>query len=329
MANQSPCRISGVLAKDANQAVIFRRGPSKVTQVLLWDLNTDEVIPGQWLKGRIYDRRCDVSPDGKYLVIAASNYSRSHRLFSQIEGQSQYLAPGWTAISRPPYLTAIGLWLTGNAWNGGGIWRGATELHLNNMPNSWHQAKAPPPHLQIMNLNWTRSEDEPLFSTRQSERGWALVQEQIWSEPDPVVYEEFLSVQAECRRLRDETGLVPMDLNFKLWQLGNSINGALRVLQPEITRKVVANAWIDRDCDKEGERWIIRTIQGEPMREFRIPWFTGFWIDVDANGRIIFGDKGCLWAWADFPASQPKLIRDLNPNRFERMEAPGWALRTD
>ncbi len=55
-------RLSVLLARDAPCAVVFRRGPSKQVLLCLWRTDTDEVIEGQWLKGRVYEHRCDLSP---------------------------------------------------------------------------------------------------------------------------------------------------------------------------------------------------------------------------------------------------------------------------
>lgn len=48
--------------------MVIRRGPSKSVATLLWDRKRNTFHMGQWLKGRIYERRCDLSPDGKYLI---------------------------------------------------------------------------------------------------------------------------------------------------------------------------------------------------------------------------------------------------------------------
>ena len=67
-------RIYSILAREAKRAVVFRRGPSKLVQLLLWHTDTDKFEDGQWFKGRIYERRCDLSPNGKLLVYFAANY---------------------------------------------------------------------------------------------------------------------------------------------------------------------------------------------------------------------------------------------------------------
>lgn len=60
--------------------------------------------------------------------------------------------------------------------------------------------------------------------------------------------------------------------------------------------------------------------------EINGPWRSWSWIDLDAKGRVIYGDRGSLWAWEDFPEGKPHLIADLNENKFEPVEPPGWAL---
>ena len=56
-----------ILPRKGNKAVVFRRGPSSCVAVIGWDLGKDTFMVGQWLRGRIYPFRCDLSPDGKYL----------------------------------------------------------------------------------------------------------------------------------------------------------------------------------------------------------------------------------------------------------------------
>ena len=115
-----PARIHILLASEARIGVVIRRGPSKQVCTVLWDRENDEFRVGQWLKGRIYERRSDLSPDGKYLIYFAMN------------GQWQSEAKGsWTAISRAPYLKALGLYAKGDCWNGGGFFLNSTSYWLN------------------------------------------------------------------------------------------------------------------------------------------------------------------------------------------------------
>jgi hypothetical protein len=65
---------------------------------------------GQWLRGRIYERRADLSPDGKHMIY----FARGGRMNSPTKGS-------WTAISRAPWLKAIVLHGKGDCWLGGGL----------------------------------------------------------------------------------------------------------------------------------------------------------------------------------------------------------------
>jgi len=72
------------------------------------------------LKGRIYERRSDLSPDGKYFLYFAMN------------GRWQSEARGaWSAISRAPYLKALALFPKGDCWHGGGLWISNRTYWLN------------------------------------------------------------------------------------------------------------------------------------------------------------------------------------------------------
>ena len=108
------------MARDTPVAVVIRRGPSKKVCTVLWDRRKDQFEVGQWLNGRIYERRSDLSPDGKYLIYFAMN----GRWESEAQGS-------WTAISRAPYLKAIAIFPKGNCWSGGGLFTNKTTYWLN------------------------------------------------------------------------------------------------------------------------------------------------------------------------------------------------------
>jgi hypothetical protein len=116
-----PARVHPILARKADTAVIIRRGPSKSVCTMLWDRRNDTFKLGQWLRGRIYERRCDMSPDGKHFIYFAMNGKWS----SPVKGS-------WTAISRAPYLKALALWPWGDCWNGGGLFLSDSRFWLNN-----------------------------------------------------------------------------------------------------------------------------------------------------------------------------------------------------
>ena len=119
MARFAP-RLHVLLASDAPVGVVIRRGPSKQVCTVLWNRRTDEFRVGQWLKGRIYERRSDLSSDGRYLIYFAMN------------GHWESEAKGaWTAISKAPYLKALAMLPKGDCWHGGGLFTGKVSYWLN------------------------------------------------------------------------------------------------------------------------------------------------------------------------------------------------------
>ena len=115
-----PPRLSIIMASQKPRAVILRRGPSKWFHVILWDTAKDTFEYGAWFKGRIYEERCSLSPDGAlflYFALQGNKWGTSY------EG-------AWTAVSRPPWLFALTLWPQGDTWGGGGCFIGNRELIL-------------------------------------------------------------------------------------------------------------------------------------------------------------------------------------------------------
>ena len=103
-----PCRLKFILARQEAKAVIFRRGPSKWVRLIFWDLETDRFQLGQWFHGTLDHRKSDLSPDGKLLGYFAATYQ---------ERDEKFLGT-WTAISKPPWLTALAVWPIGDSWGG-------------------------------------------------------------------------------------------------------------------------------------------------------------------------------------------------------------------
>src|SRR5204862_6841104 len=80
----------------------------------------DTFETGQWLRARIYERRADLSPDGRHLIYFAMN----GRWSSETRGS-------WTAISRAPWLKAAVLLGKGDCWQGGGLFTSNSRYWLN------------------------------------------------------------------------------------------------------------------------------------------------------------------------------------------------------
>lgn len=167
-----PPRLHLLLAREADVAVIFRRGPSKRVELVRWDTRADTFERGHWFHGRIYERRADLSPDGELLVYFASKISR--RTLADAEGYSY----AWTAVSRPPWLTALALWPRGDCWHGGGVWLGPRRLLLNHRPEvAILHPEHRPRGLQVEPNPAAQGEDDPIFSRRLARDGWELLRE--------------------------------------------------------------------------------------------------------------------------------------------------------
>jgi len=111
-----------VFATDSPKAVILRRGPSDWVHVLAWDTSTDVVTRGAWFHGRIYASRCSLSPDGELLIYFATCHRKTSRW---------PFGFAWTAISKPPWLTALVRWTQSTTWAGGGTFCGNNSVLLN------------------------------------------------------------------------------------------------------------------------------------------------------------------------------------------------------
>jgi len=115
-----PARLHVLLASKSPRAVILRKGPTNAVCSILWDRSNDGFSIGQWLHGRIYERRSDLSPDGKYMIY----FARGGGLKSPTKGS-------WTAISQAPWLRAISLHGNGSCWLGGGLFLSPKKYWLN------------------------------------------------------------------------------------------------------------------------------------------------------------------------------------------------------
>jgi hypothetical protein len=115
-----PARLHVLLASGSSRAVVLRRGPSGAVASFLWDRRDDSFAIGQWLRGRIYERRADLSPDGRHMIYFA------------MDGRWSGEAGGaWTAVSRAPWLRAVALWAKGDCWQGGGLFLDDRRYWLN------------------------------------------------------------------------------------------------------------------------------------------------------------------------------------------------------
>ncbi|MFZ6639986.1 hypothetical protein ACO0LL_09625 [Undibacterium sp. TC4M20W] len=126
-------RLFVIFAKEAHVAAIFARGPSNWFHVIRWDTRNDVFQSGAWMRGRLYPQRCDLSPDGElllYFVLQARPWRKDYK-------------SSWTAVSRLPWLHALGLWPEGGTWGGGGYFIANRIISL----SSCSMGQAHPDHI--------------------------------------------------------------------------------------------------------------------------------------------------------------------------------------
>jgi hypothetical protein len=178
----APCRLHVYLAQAAPLAVVLRRGPSRWARLSLWHTDSDTFEHGQWIHARVYERRSDVSADGK-LFIAFIGTSAASRRIQQ--------ADSWIAISRPPYFTALALWWIGSTWCTGGLFPAPgqvwvpsqTDADQGGVPKSLRRVDVPP-HWDRTN-NWT---DRTVFHNRLLRDGWQRIEDarpEQWERANP------------------------------------------------------------------------------------------------------------------------------------------------
>jgi hypothetical protein len=265
-----------------------------------WDLETDTIEAGQWFKGRIYERRCDLTPEGDLLVYFAASFRKPFY--------------SWTAISRPPYLTALALWPKGDCWGGGGLFDKHRNLRLNHRPKTKETLPGAdrmrladgfnlPRALKVMPLGEQsgRGEDDPINSTRLARDGWVVVSPGAWADGRS----RYSWVSDPPLTRQKPIGCLPP---------------APLVLRTHL-----------HAIDERQGRWYVMSAD-VANRENRVLNDLGRidWADLDHNGDVVFAKDGCLLRLPisashgmDEPLG-PRMVADLTGMTFEPVEAPEW-----
>jgi hypothetical protein len=291
---QPSTRLYFIVARKAPVAVVFRRGPSRQVELLTWNLTNDEVTPGQWLKGRIYERRCDLSPDGDLLLYFAAKYETGQRT--------------WTAISKPPFFTALALWPKGDAWGGGGLFDTARRIRLNHKPDEMKLA----PDFRLGNSmevvpigDWAgHGEDDPIHGVRLEREGW------LWSG------EESRSLEHGQHSQRWITFEPPI-------RYRKAVGRATGDIELEMS--------IEAIHERQGA-WYVITYQLAAGRDVVLDLGRLDWADIAPQGDLLIAGDGRLSRLAPddegrWRSEATRTVVDLSSHRFESRVAPDWTLR--
>lgn len=159
----APARLHVLLARQSPVGLVLRRGPAKSVCTIGWNRETDEFQLGQWLRGRIYERRCDLSPDGRHFIY----FARKGSFQSETKGS-------YTAISRAPYLHAISLYGKGDCWQGGGLFTSNKSFWLNGCHFPLREDAALKPDTAFRPPPYGNSECLGVYYPRLLRDGWTI-----------------------------------------------------------------------------------------------------------------------------------------------------------
>ncbi len=251
----------------------------------LWNTSTDKIEYWQWFKGRVYERRCDLSPSGELLMYFAAKFRGP--MYS------------WSAVSRPPYFTALALWQKGDAWGGGGMFLTENRIVLNH--DAAHRKLAEGfalrrrMHIEAFGAEG-RGEDDPLWSARLSRSGWKLL-----SQPGEV--------------------LLGMDSSYSFdrpvqWRKSEPSGGANAIEISYACIHETNGPWYPTEHSVIGAGG-----ECEPLG--RADWAF--------DGDLLFAKEGCLYPLEGkgkqlLPVHRAKKIVDLSGLKFENHPAPNRAL---
>jgi hypothetical protein len=279
-----------ILARNAPTGVIFRRGPSKQVALIKWNLRDDTFEHGQWLKGRIYERRCDLSPKGDKLIYFAAKYGNK-------KGPDT-----WTAISKPPYLTALAMWPNLGAWGGGGLFESEFTTLLNHLTNKREMVEGFKlgKNVKVRSIGEYagRGEDNPIYHTRLLRDGWKLKHEGKHS---------------------DYQRKGPMS-----WEYTEPQTYEKRITRKQ--NKYFLQMQIRGIGERQGDWYVI---DHEALNEtgaslLKLPRTS--WADWDSKGNLLYAQHGKLfrlsWKGDKLDLSLAKELADFSDMKFESVIAP-------
>jgi hypothetical protein len=289
--NPTPARLFVLLARSAPVGVILRRGPSDWVQLIKWRMDKDSFEPGQWFKGRIYERRCDLSPDGLLFIYFAhkgSNWARNPSY-----------THAWTAISKPPYFTALALWPKGTTYEGGGLFETEKKVWVNHCYNvEPHPAHQPARYLKVRHNETPNVGEHKIYIRRLQRDGWQMVE----AEPDYVI--------STFDGRKYSLNVPPASIMSK--QVG----------MYTLTLYVGLH-WLDA-----GQGIYEYLLTHNPTKH-EAALDAATWADFDQQGRVLVAAHGKLFSAVMDDSGQLTLteLADFNANTPESVSAPAWARR--
>lgn len=155
-------RLYVLYSKQSNTAVILRKGPSKWTLSLGWDLKYDTFAKGQWLAGKIYNNKCDISPDGKHWIYFA------------------YKKDPYTVVAKVPYLKALHYLEDNTTWFGGGYFIDSHHVNLQTGPKLPQEREIN--GLKISHISHNPLSQNSILVNYLKRNDWKIIELKRWDE---------------------------------------------------------------------------------------------------------------------------------------------------
>jgi hypothetical protein len=284
----SYCRLSVILARDSPKAILLRKGPTEWVQLIAWNTADDTFEEGQWFHGKIYERRCDLSPDGSKLIYFAAK----HHQWRHNDPSYGYI---WTAISKPPYYTALALWREIGTYEGGGFFEDNQTVQVNfAFSRTPHPNHIPPDHVIVKKVGeegYFHYERE-LYEMRLERLGWQLVQKIESTSPYAVTHTH--EIPGIWRKSNNQHVLFMKIVGFNTRKFGGS--------------KVIEYSLQDTSAGLE------------------IVLSNASWADWDQSGRLVYVKEGRVFsAEIHNTAVIETELADFNANKPKGIIVPDWA----
>jgi hypothetical protein len=232
-----------------------------------------------------------LTPAGDKLIYFAAKYETPTRT--------------WTAISRPPFLTALALWPKGDAWGGGGLFDSDRQVRLNHRSDEMELDPgfrlAPSMKVDSFGPASGRGEDEPIHDARLRRDGWQADSYPVREQDHGLAAETWITFEPPIRYTRTLTEQDGTTLEMSVQGI-HQRDGAWYL----ISYRLMEDAVVLRDLGRAD--WADRAPDGDLL--------------LARDGRLYRLSARTASDWAN---GQFRDISDLRDHRFQERKAPQWA----
>lgn len=300
MSPASPSRIFFIVARKRNKAIVLRRGPTQWTQMISWDLDTDTLEYGQWIRKKVRPERCDLSPEGRYFIYLIDRFE---------QGDSR------TVLCKPPYWTALTAWEHGDPLfgTGGGLFTEEHSVLLNwHCSLKAHERWPVPSGLEVGQFrvpgayNYWKGQMNLLLAYRMERDGWKRINNPLFVKQETSLLTQ--RTVSEFRKTHDPES--SMAIEPQLWEKAITRQASLYFM-----------SFYHAEQHKYVKKfYLVRQQHNTQLQDVA-------WADTDHRGRILAAINGKLYASKRFEDGSVQLenlqlLHDLNPQKPQYIKAP-------